>query len=208
MIENEADAIDFIRQLSGQQAIDRLRQLHEMLAEENARQNLVSATSLAHVWVRHFADSAQLLLHVKHVANDKPWLDLGSGAGFPGVVLAILRPEQEIVLVESRRRRTEWLARACSNLDLKKCRVEGKALEAVDTFAASVIMARAFAPLGKLLDLASRFSESDTVWILPKGRMALEEVSKLPNSRFKMFHVEQSVTSPDAKLLIAKGKFR
>ena len=91
-------------------AMDRLASFAAMLAEENARQNLVSDASLARVWERHLADSLQLLDHVPR-GTLADWLDLGTGAGFPGLVIAIAQPQRVVTLVESRKRRVEFLQR-------------------------------------------------------------------------------------------------
>ena len=205
MIENEPQARSFIEQWGGQSAIEKLDDLASALREENERQNLVSRGSLDEVWVRHFADSAQLLTHVPRETTGA-WFDLGSGAGFPGLVLAILRPDESTVLVESRRRRIDWLEAMVERLQLKKCEIEGKRLELVEARKAAVISARAFAPLPKLLTLSSRFSTASTYWVLPKGRSAAQEVSELPRKTLKMFHVEQSQTDAEAGIVVGKGK--
>lgn len=201
MIEDEAQARAWLRALpdADAAAFDRLEHLVAMLAEENQRQNLVSAASLAEVWRRHIVDSAQLLPFVPR--GTSPWLDLGTGAGFPGLVVAALRPDCRVVMVESRKRRIEWLNRAIDALDLGSATVAGARLEAVDAFPARAISARAFAPLASLLDLSSRFSTSDTVWLLPKGRSAAQELAEL-SGWAHMFHVEQSLTDADAGIIV------
>jgi len=181
------------------QAMVRLERLVAMLAEENAVQNLVSPASLARVWLRHIADSAQLLAHVPR--GGKPWIDLGTGAGFPGLVIATLRPNHKVVMIESRRKRIEWLERARGALGLDCARVVGCRLEDVDTFVAGAISARAFAPLDRLLDLSARFSTPETIWLLPKGRSAQQELDLLQNWN-SMFHVEQSLTDPHSGVIV------
>ncbi|MBX7528248.1 16S rRNA (guanine(527)-N(7))-methyltransferase RsmG [Qipengyuania vesicularis] len=205
MIGDEAQARASISEWAGAAAIDKLEMLAAALRVENDRQNLVSKASMDEVWVRHFADSAQLIAHVPRETSG-PWFDLGSGAGFPGLVLAILRPDESTVLVESRRRRIDWLAAMTEQLDLPNCEIEGKRLELVDTRKAAVISARAFAPLPKLLNLSARFSTATTYWVLPKGRSAAQEVEELPRNMRKMFHVEQSLTDDEAGIVIGKGK--
>lgn len=211
MISTEDEARDWLRALPeyDQAAQERLEILVRMLAEENTRQNLVSAASLDQVWLRHIVDSAQLLPHVPR-GTSSPWIDLGTGAGFPGLVIAALRPECEVLMVESRARRIEWLDRARLAMGLDKARVLGQRLELVETREARVISARAFAPLEKLLTLSSRFSTSDTVWLLPKGRSAQQELDDLRKWRH-VFHVEQSLTDPQAGIIVGtlaggKGK--
>jgi 16S rRNA (guanine527-N7)-methyltransferase len=204
MIADEAAAKAWLRNLPefDGAAMDRLERLGALLAEENARQNLVSAASLGEVWRRHIADSAQLLTHVPRETSS-PWLDLGTGAGFPGLVVAALRPECEVVMVESRTKRVDWLQRACDSLGLDRARVAGSRLELVETFPVRVISARAFAPLDKLLALSARFSTSDTLWLLPKGRSARDELASLSGWKH-MFHVEQSLTDAEAGVVVGR----
>jgi len=201
MIASEDAARDWLRSLPewNDEVGKRLEQLVMMLVEENVRQNLVAAASLASVWQRHIADSAQLLLHVDRSAAS--WLDLGTGAGFPGLIVAILRPDIEVVLVESRSRRVSWLEGVCTTLGLSRAKVEGMPLEKVATRPVTVISARAFAPLDRLLELSARFSTADTQWLLPKGRSAQQELTSLRGWRH-MFHVEQSLTDADAGVIV------
>lgn len=186
-------------------AIERLQLLVRMLVEENTRQNLVSAASLGQVWQRHIVDSAQLLPYVPR--GTSPWLDLGTGAGFPGIVIAALRPECSVIMVESRARRIDWLWRLIEALDLSQAKVIGTRLEQVPEFPVSAISARAFAPLAELLTLSARFSTTDTIWLLPKGRSAAQELAQL-SGWSHMFHVEQSLTDPEAGIIVgtATGK--
>jgi 16S rRNA (guanine527-N7)-methyltransferase len=181
-------------------AAERLERLVSLLRTENQRQNLVAAASLDSVWVRHIADSAQLLPHVPRETSS-PWLDLGTGAGFPGLVVAALRPESAVHLVESRSRRIDWLKDAAAELGLDNVTVHGARLELIPTFPVRVISARAFAPLPRLLDLSARFSTADTVWLLPKGRSAAHELQDLGGWEH-MFHVEQSLTDPEAGMIV------
>ncbi len=204
MIASEGEARDWLRTLSecDDAAMQRLEHLAALLAEENARQNLVSASSLASVWQRHIADSAQLLCHVPRETGS-PWLDLGTGAGFPGLVIAALRPEVRLVMVESRVLRAEWLERVRLALGLDQAEVIGQRLELVETSAYRVISARAFAPLERLLHLSARFSTDDTLWLLPKGQSAQQELQSLHGWQH-MFHVEQSLTDADAGIIIGR----
>lgn len=202
MITSEAEAVAWLqaRPEFDQAARDRLEMLVALLREENQRQNLVSAASLDEVWLRHIVDSAQLLLHVPDASNFR-WLDLGTGAGFPGLVIAALRPDCDVRMVESRTRRVEWLDRARVAMGLNRATVIGQRLELVESYKATVISARAFAPLDKLLNLSARFSTSDTTWVLPKGRSATQELDDLRNWRH-VFHVEQSITDPQAGIVV------
>lgn len=204
MIETEEQARAFCAERCDATAMGRLDRFVDLLKQENGRQNLVSAGSLQAVWQRHIADSLQLLDHVS--CETSPWLDLGSGAGPPGLVIALARPDTAITLVESRRKRIEWLEHLKAEFGLSKCMIQGSRLELVESFETAVITARAFAPLGKLLDLSARFSTRSTVWLLPKGRSGAQELSEQPEQIRAMFHVEQSVTDTEAGILVGTGR--
>nr|HMN53065.1 class I SAM-dependent methyltransferase [Sphingopyxis sp.] len=155
------------------------------------------------LWVRHIADSAQLL--ALDPARDGLWVDLGSGPGLPGLVVAILS-ERPMLLVESRRRRCEFLRGVAADLDLTHVEVAEAPLERVGTRAAATISARAFAPLDRLIALSTRFSTESTRWLLPKGRNAVKELALLPQPWQRMFHVEQSRTDVESRILVGEGR--
>ncbi|WP_082703584.1 16S rRNA (guanine(527)-N(7))-methyltransferase RsmG [Novosphingobium sp. Fuku2-ISO-50] len=205
MIDNEAAARAWLVDALGadQTALERLERLVAMLAEENQRQNLVARASLDHVWQRHIVDSAQLLSVSRGTAvGEGAWLDLGTGAGFPGLVIAAMQPTREVVVVDSRRLRTEWLARAADALGLDRVRVVLSKVEDLPTRAHAVISARAFAPLERLLSLSARFSTPQTLWLLPKGAKARHELQELGKGWRHTFHVEQSLTDAAAGVLV------
>ncbi|WP_246449785.1 16S rRNA (guanine(527)-N(7))-methyltransferase RsmG [Qipengyuania soli] len=204
-IRDEESARAYVAEIGGKESLEPLQMLEDELRQENVLQNLVAKNSLECVWQRHIADSAQLIGHAER--STRPWMDLGSGAGFPGLVIAALRPEIPVILVESRKRRIDWLERMKSKMQLDNCRIEGARLEQVETFEAGVITARAFAPLDRLLALSARFSTSRTRWVLPKGRSAAQEVAALSKFGRKMFHVEQSLTDNEAGIVVGTGKW-
>jgi 16S rRNA (guanine527-N7)-methyltransferase len=174
-----------------------------LLKEESGRQNLVSTASLEAIWCRHIADSAQLLDVARR--RDGAWIDLGSGAGLPGLVVAILAPDARVALVESRRLRFEWLSRAADALGLRNVSVEPLPVERVESRKVDVITARAFAPLPKLLALAHRFSTEETAWILPKGRSAAAELASVRDAWQGDFSMEPSVTDPESAIIVARN---
>src|SRR3546814_3752935 len=113
--------------------------------------------------------SSDLLLHAPEMYGGV-WLDLGSGPGRPGLIIAILSGWR-VDMVVSRRGRINFLCRMIEELNLKQCSVHGCRLESLQ-FAgpSSIISARAFAPLDRLFEKAVRFSDPKTIWLLPKGR--------------------------------------
>lgn len=201
MIDSEADAQAWLREHAGcdDRAFGRLEQLSDLLREENRQQNLVSTGSLDQLWQRHIADSAQLDRFVPRETTS--WLDLGTGAGFPGLVIAVLRQNCTVSLVEARAKRADWLGRAAGLLGLSNVKLLGSKLERIETKKFAVISARAFAPLDSLLGLAERFSTRQTVWVLPKGRSGAQELQALTGWSHT-FHVEQSLTDAQASVIV------
>lgn len=206
LIESEAQAQDWLRRVLDvdDATMARLARLVELLVEENERQNLIARGTIPMVWQRHIVDSAQLLTVPRETLPGGPWLDLGTGAGFPGLVIAALQPNRPVTLVDSRRLRTDWLARAAQDLGLDRVTVTLSRVEDLPDQTYSVLSARAFAPLDKLLAISSRFSTSETVWLLPKGAKAAQELAILPETWRHVFHVEQSLTDPAAGVIAGR----
>ncbi len=184
------------------ETLDALDTFVAFLQREAESQNLISASTLDHIWSRHIVDSAQLLMFANNSAPQSNWLDLGSGAGFPGLVIALLT-NHHVTLVESRARRIDYLQRAVEMLDLThRVKVAGVTLERLETAPFSVISARAFAPLPKLFDLAARFATNNTLWLLPKGRNARAEWESAQALWDGNFQIMDSVTDQEAGILV------
>lgn len=206
MIVDERSARSWFSEALGvdRVTIARLDQFAAMLLEENQRQNLISRSSESEIWVRHLVDAAQLLIVPRETRKMSAWLDLGTGAGFPGVVIALCRPDIITHLVDSRRLRAEWLSRVAQELGLTNTIVHHSRVEALPALCVDAISARAFAPLEKLLRISARFSTPDTLWLLPKGAGAAQELAELPRQWNHMFHVEQSITDPGAGIIVGR----
>ena len=188
------------------ETLERLEAYVALLREENARQNLVSAASLDQVWSRHILDSAQLLRLAPVEAQS--WIDLGTGAGFPGLLIAALFPGT-VTLVEARKLRVDFLHRAAEVLGVAdRTEILCAKVEALPPRPFDVISARAFAPLDKLLRLGAAFSTAGTRWILPKGRNAQSELDAAQSSWQGDFRLEPSLTDPDAQIIVAEGVSR
>ena len=180
--------------------LDQLDRFVALLLAENRNQNLIARGTEADVWTRHILDSAQLAAHVPRETRGF-WLDLGSGPGLPGLVCAILRPDLDFLLVEQRSLRADWLGQVARNLGTGNVSVAGERLSAVTPRKCAVISARAFAPLPKLLSQSAHFSTERTLWLLPKGRSAGQELAELSGWRHT-FHVEQSVTDAESGIIV------
>ena len=183
------------------ETMERLDAFAFLLHDENKRQNLVSEASLDQVWLRHIADSAQLLGFAP--SPEAPWVDFGTGAGFPGLIVAALH-HGPVTLVEERRLRVDFLRRAAETLGVEPEIVSGK-VERLGGRQFEVLSARAFAPLARLLDLGIGLSTTKTRWILPKGRNAQSELEAVESSWQGEFHLEPSLTDADARIIVATG---
>ena len=185
------------------ETFQRLDRFVALLHEENTRQNLVSKASLDSIWGRHILDSAQLLRFAPDGAET--WLDLGTGAGFPGLIVAAIGPAH-VTLVEARKLRVEFLHRAAEAMGIAdQVEILCAKAEAIRAKPFDVISARAFAPLERLLAIGGRFSTDKSVWILPKGRNAKTELEAARPSWQGEFHLEPSLTDPDAQIIVATG---
>lgn len=176
----------------------RLDAFSDLLRAENEHQNLVSRGTLDQLWLRHIVDSAQLLRFAPAGAS---WIDLGTGAGFPGLIVAALH-DGPVTLVEERRLRVEFLRRAADLMGLRIEILHTKA-ERIPARPYDVISARAFAPLEKLLSLGTAFSTQKSLWLLPKGRNASAELAALDPSWQGEFRLEPSVTDTEAEIIVA-----
>lgn len=179
--------------------IDRLLQFEKLLRAEAARQNLVSASSLDAIWSRHFVDSAQLVPLAP--VTSLPWIDIGTGAGFPGLICALLRPEP-FLLVEPRRRRAEFLDIVIRDLQLtSRVQVARTSMEKVVTVAGTV-SARAVASISKLLDIAAGAIAPETTCLFPRGIIDDGDVAQARATWFMSFHVEPSLTDAASRIAV------
>ena len=162
-------------------ACARLALYVEELARWNARVNLVAASTLPQAWVRHVADGLQLLNHLPEEAEQV--IDLGSGGGIPGLVMALAAPRRaRYTLVEANHKKCAFLRhvaqRAGVDITLHQKRIEQLAPDDIGAGPRSVIVARALAPLDRLLDMAAPLFESSAVALLLKGQGAGREIEQ------------------------------
>lgn len=198
----EDEARNWVLARFGAEATERLSAFLMMVVEENDRQNLIAPSTIATIWDRHAVDSLQLLA----LAGDgaKNWLDIGTGGGFPGLAVAIVKP-LTMALVEPRKRRAEFLSDCVERLGLSD-RVSVHTAKVQNVAAISdVISARAVATIGNLLRAASHCATKETRWLLPRGQVGERELVALRQHWRVMFHVEHSVTNPESSIVILDG---
>jgi 16S rRNA (guanine527-N7)-methyltransferase len=191
---------DVLRADVSRETVEKLEAYAALLREENARQNLVSTATLEHLWERHILDSAQLVRFEPH--SGASWVDIGSGAGLPGIVIACLA-DGPVTLVEPRRLRGEFLHRVCESLQLSASVFIGKAERAHGKY--DVITARAVANLANLLKISAHLSTRKSIWVLPKGQSAKGELAAARQAWQGEFHVERSATDPQSWIVVATG---
>ncbi len=184
------------------ETIDMLEHYKNLLIKWNKKINLVAPSTISDIWHRHFADSAQLWELRKQGATH--WLDIGSGAGFPALVLAIfahqLEPELQFTLVESDQRKCAFLINVAQALDLniivKAERIENLPIQPFD-----IISARALSSLANLLEISAPFCNESTLCLFPKGNKYELELTKAR----KDWHIEEqkipSLTDPESVIL-------
>ena len=190
------------------ETIHRLELYARLLSEGQKRANLVSASTLEHVWDRHLADSAQLL---RLAPSAKVWLDLGSGAGFPGLVIAILQANHanfRMHLVESTTKKCAFLAEVAAATDapveIHCMRIEELNRTATN-LAPEIVSARALAPLPRLLELAAPWLGPGVRGLFLKGRNARKEIEAACKRFNFICTLHPSLTSPDSVIVEITG---
>ncbi|RYG91328.1 16S rRNA (guanine(527)-N(7))-methyltransferase RsmG [Loktanella sp. IMCC34160] len=185
---------------------DRLKAFEGLVAKWSPRINLVSKSDLSDIWGRHILDSLQLVPLVPGAPQS--WVDLGSGGGFPGIVIAIVArdhwPDLTTTLIESDQRKATFLRTAIRELDLAAT-VRTERIEEAPPQAADVLTARALAALDGLFAYAEQHLAPDGVAIFPKGRRADEEIAQARENWTFDLQETQSITDPEARILTVRN---
>lgn len=184
----------------------RLQHLLRLTEKWNPAINLVGKSTLAQGWQRHILDSAQIFALAPPDALH--WADLGSGGGYPGLVVAILSaelaPTRRVTLVESDQRKATFLRQAARELGLSVS-VLAQRIEAAPALAADVISARALAALTQLCAFAERHLAPGGLALFPKGAAYAAEMAEARQSWAFDASVHPSLTDPTAAVLALKG---
>jgi len=173
-----------------------LARYENLLLERNQTLSLISGTTADIVWTRHFLDSAQLLSLIPEPG--RPLVDIGTGAGFPGLVLSILGLP-DVHLVEHNMQKVAFLRAVADALGLPVT-IHGMKSDAVKPFVAGTVTARALKPLDQLLGFGKRFLGQNSVCLFPKGRRAEEEMADAARKWHMKTERFPSVTDPDSTI--------
>lgn len=184
------------------ETFDDLTTYVELLKKWNPKINLISRATMDDIWDRHFIDSAQIFTLAPKTALN--WVDLGSGGGFPGMVLAILSkefmPERKFTLVESDQRKCAFLRTVARETNCKT-EILAERIEKIDGLNADILSARALADLTSLLSFADRHLATSGLCLFPKGSSWKKELEVAQDSWRFNFETTISETSEDAVIL-------
>ena len=184
------------------ETISSLTLYESLLKKWNQKTNLVSKNSLDDAWSRHFLDSAQLVKHCQ--PENKLWLDFGSGAGFPGVVSAVILRDRGIntnfVLVEKNKTKAFFLGELKRRLDLS-LDIICENIKEIDPLKADIISARAFSHLENLLPVSNYHGKENSVSLFLKGKNIRNELDKTFKMWFFQYDIISSISSTDGKII-------
>lgn len=180
---------------------EKLETYHALLLKWQKAINLVSPKTLDEAWIRHFADSAQLSQYIP--AETKTIMDWGSGAGFPALVLAIMRPEIEFHVVESDERKCQFMRTVSRETNTPITLHEDRIENMGACFPVDMIMARALAPLDQLLEYALLWAQENPTlqMLLLKGETVDDEIAQAQNAFGFEAAKHASITNPQASIL-------
>lgn len=184
------------------ETLQRLKVYAGLLEKWNPSINLVAKSTLPDLWARHFLDSTQILHLAPHDAGK--WVDIGTGGGFPGLVIAIMadvsRPGLRVTCVESDQRKATFLRTVVRETGIS-ADVVAQRIEDLDPMCADVVSARALAPLVELVGYADRHLREGGTAIFPKGAGYRAEVSQALEKWFFQMDTYPSKTDPQGNIL-------
>lgn len=199
---NTDDARAWLADRVSRETMEMLEQYHSLLLQWQKTINLVAPSTLDSAWFRHFVDSAQLFDLAPKTATH--WLDLGSGAGFPGLVIAAMskesQPNMKVTFVESDIRKCGFMREAARKMGVH-VQILTRRVEDIPIQSADVISARALSNLASLIDLASPHVSPGTCLLFPKGSTHKAELETVPHEWQSRAEIIQSKTRQDAVVI-------
>ncbi len=201
---------DFMKILNvSRETLDSFKEYESLLLKWNKKINLVSKNTLTDIWERHFLDSGQIVNCVD--ALGKKWVDVGAGAGFPGLVVALLLRDRkihcELILVEKNTKKVFFLYEVIRKLNLN-VKVVNKSIDSLKPLNADILTARAFSELKDLIELAYRHRKEKGVCLFLKGENYRVELDKTLNYWFFDYDVVDSLSNCSGKIIRVKRIFK
>ena len=201
---------EFVKSLNvSRETLNGFYEYETLLSKWNEKINLVSKNTLVDIWERHFLDSGQIIKHVE--VSGKRWVDVGSGAGFPGLVVALLLRDRKIdcdlVLVEKNPKKGFFLNEVIRKLNLS-VEVVNDNIDNLEPLNADVLTARAFSELNNLIEIAFRHRKKEGICLFLKGENYRIELDKTLNYWFFDYDIVDSLSSPSGKIIRVKKIFK
>ena len=201
---------EFVKSLNvSRETLNGFYEYETLLSKWNEKINLVSKNTLVDIWERHFLDSGQIIKHVE--ASGKRWVDVGSGAGFPGLVVALLLRDRKIdcdlVLVEKNPKKGFFLSEVIRKLKLS-VEVVNDNIDTLEPLNADILTARAFSELNNLIEIAFRHRKKEGICLFLKGENYRIELDKTLNYWFFDYDIVDSLSSSSGKIIRVKKIFK
>ena len=202
--------IEFVKNLNvSRETLNGFYEYETLLSKWNEKINLVSKNTLVDIWERHFLDSGQIIKHVE--VSGKRWVDVGSGAGFPGLVVALLLRDRKIdcdlVLVEKNPKKGFFLNEVIRKLNLS-VEVVNDNIDNLEPLNADILSARAFSELNNLMEIAFRHRKKEGICLFLKGENYRIELDKTLNYWFFDYDIVDSLSSSSGKIIRVKKIFK
>ena len=201
---------EFVKSLNvSRETLNGFYEYETLLSKWNEKINLVSKNTLVDIWERHFLDSGQIIKHVE--VSGKRWVDVGSGAGFPGLVVALLLRDRKIdcdlVLVEKNPKKGFFLSEVIRKLKLS-VEVVNDNIDTLEPLNADILTARAFSELNNLIEIAFRHRKKEGICLFLKGENYRIELDKTLNYWFFDYDIIDSLSSSSGKIIRVKKIFK
>ena len=201
---------EFVKSLNvSRETLNAFYEYKDLLSKWNEKINLVSKHTLVDIWERHFLDSGQIIKSVE--ASGKRWVDVGSGAGFPGLVVALLLRDRKIdcnlVLVEKNQKKVLFLNEVIRKLNLS-VEVINDNIDSLEPLNADILIARAFSELNNLIEIAFRHRKKEGICLFLKGGNYRIELDKTLNYWFFDYDIVGSLSSSSGKIIRVKKIFK
>ncbi len=197
---------EFVKSLNvSRETLNGFCEYKTLLSKWNEKINLVSKHTLVNIWERHFLDSGQIIKNVE--ASGKRWVDVGSGAGFPGLVIALLLRDRKVncdlVLVEKNQKKVFFLNEVIRKLNLSVEVVNGN-IYTLEPLNADILSARAFSELNNLMEIAFRHRKREGICLFLKGENYRIELDKTLNYWYFDYDILGSLSSSSGKIIRVK----
>ena len=204
---NELKVIEILKNELGfsDYSIKKLKKFHNYLLEYNKRYNLISKNTEKSIWIRHILDSAQIIKFLD-TSKDLNIVDFGSGAGFPGLIIAIYNENVgfHVKLYEKSPVKRAFLKNIKKELDIKNIDIENDVYG--KEIVADVIVCRAFKKLGEILKISRETVKKPHKFIVLKGKNAQSEINNVSLGSNYSYKIEKSITDDNSKIIIVDVK--